>query len=66
VSGSTFGSWDTGRHRITPSTVAELTDALDHPLDRPDDPTGPISIRLVDEAPNFEQAKSVWSRPDRR
>jgi hypothetical protein len=46
VSRCTFGSWDTGQHRITPSTVAELTDALDHPLDHPDDPTGSVSIRL--------------------
>ena len=39
---------------------------LDHPLDHPDDPTGPVWIRLDRRGTQPEQARSVWSRPDRR
>jgi hypothetical protein len=39
---------------------------LDHPFDHPDDPTGPVWIRLDRRGPQPEQARSVWSRPDRR
>jgi hypothetical protein len=35
----------------------EMPLLLDHPVDHPDDPTGPVSIRLIDEA-------SDVSRPD--
>jgi hypothetical protein len=39
---------------------------LDHPVDHPDDPTGPVWIRLDRRGLRREQARSVWSRPDRR
>src|SRR6266508_3010069 len=39
---------------------------LDHPVDHPDDPTGPFSIRRDRRGTRPEQAISVWSRPDRR
>jgi hypothetical protein len=39
---------------------------LDHPVDHPDDPTEPISIRLDRRGTQREQARSDWSRPDRR
>jgi hypothetical protein len=39
---------------------------LDHPVDHPDDPTGPVWIRLDRRPVQREQARSVWSRPDRR
>jgi hypothetical protein len=39
---------------------------LDHPFDHPDDPTGPYSIRLDRRGTQREQARSDWSRPDRR
>jgi hypothetical protein len=39
---------------------------LDHPLDHPDDPMGPVWIRLDRRPVRREQARSVWSRPDRR
>jgi hypothetical protein len=39
---------------------------LDHPFDHPDDPTGSFSIRLDRRGIQREQARSVWSRPDRR
>jgi hypothetical protein len=35
-------------------------------LDHPDDPTGPFAIRLDRRGLQREQARSVWSRPDRR
>jgi len=41
-------------------------EALDHPFDHPDDPTGPVWIRLDRRGLQREQARSVWSRPDRR
>jgi hypothetical protein len=40
--------------------------ALDHPVDHPDDPTEPFLIRLDRRGTQREQARSVWSRPDRR
>src|SRR5829696_6300400 len=39
---------------------------LDHPVDHPDDPTGPVWSRLDRRGLQREQARSVWSRPDRR
>src|SRR5688500_18671416 len=39
---------------------------LDHPFDHPDDPTRPVWIRLDRRGIQREQARSVWSRPDRR
>jgi hypothetical protein len=39
---------------------------LDHPFDHPDDPTRPVWIRLDRRGIQCEQARSVWSRPDRR
>jgi hypothetical protein len=39
---------------------------LDHPVDHPDDRTGPVWIRLDQRGLRPEQARSVWSRPDRR
>jgi dienelactone hydrolase len=39
---------------------------LDHPLDYPDDPTGPVGSRLDRRPVPPEQARSVWSRPVRR
>jgi hypothetical protein len=39
---------------------------LDHPFDHPDDPTGPVWSRLDRRGIQREQARSVWSRPDRR
>src|SRR4029453_19259931 len=50
-----FGCWE----RSTPPW-------LDHPFDHPDDPTGPYSIRLDRRGTQREQARSDWSRPDRR
>jgi hypothetical protein len=38
----------------------------DHPLDHPDDPTGPVWNRPDRRGIQREQARSVWSRPDRR
>jgi hypothetical protein len=35
-------------------------------LDHPDDPTGPVWIRLDRRPVRRDQARSVWSRPDRR
>jgi hypothetical protein len=49
-----------------PSQRSELPGLLDHPFDHPDDPTGPVWIRLDRRGPQREQARSVWSRPDRR
>jgi hypothetical protein len=46
--------------------LVELPDLLDHPLDHPDDPTGPVCIRLDRRAIQPEQGRSVWIRPDRR
>jgi hypothetical protein len=40
-----------------PARLVELPALLDHPLDHPDDPTGPVSIVRIDEALNL-------SRPD--
>jgi hypothetical protein len=40
--------------------------ALDHPLDHPDDPTGPVSIRPDRRPIRRGQARSVWSGPERR
>jgi hypothetical protein len=39
---------------------------LDHPVDHPDDPTGPVWSRLDRRGIQREQARSDWSRPDRR
>jgi hypothetical protein len=39
--------------------------ALDHPFDHPDDPSVSVWIRLDRRAIQREQARSVWSRPDR-
>jgi hypothetical protein len=39
---------------------------LDHPVDHPDDPTGPVWIRLDRRPMQREQARADWSRPDRR
>jgi hypothetical protein len=39
---------------------------LDHPFDHPDDPTGSFWSRLDRRGTQREQARSVWSRPDRR
>jgi hypothetical protein len=39
---------------------------LDHPVDHPDDPTGSFWNRLDRRGTQREQARSVWSRPDRR
>jgi hypothetical protein len=38
----------------------------DHPVDHPGDPTGPVWIRLDRRPVQREQARSDWSRPDRR
>jgi hypothetical protein len=40
--------------------------ALAHPDDPPDDPSGSVGIRLDRGSTQREQARSVWSRPDRR
>jgi imidazolonepropionase-like amidohydrolase len=45
---------------------AHQTALLDHPVHHPDDPTGSFSIRLDRRCIQPEQARSVWSRPDRR
>jgi hypothetical protein len=50
----------------THDSARRTPDLLDHPFDHPDDPTGPIWIRLDRRGPQREQARSVWSRPDRR
>jgi hypothetical protein len=48
---------------LSPTSVPAL---LDHPFDHPDDPTGPDWIRPDRRGLRREQARSVWSRPDRR
>jgi hypothetical protein len=50
---------------VVVSWLVELP-VVDHPVDHPDDPTGPIWIRLDRRGTQPEQARSVWSRPDRR
>ena len=40
--------------------------ALDHPDGHPDDPSGSFKSRLERQRIQREQARSVWSRPDRR
>jgi hypothetical protein len=45
---------------------AAASHGLDHPFDHPDDPTGSFWIRLDRRGTQREQARSVWSRPDRR
>src|SRR5918994_1172698 len=44
----------------------EMPLLLDHPVNHPDDPTGPVGIRPDRRGIQREQARSVWSRPDRR
>jgi hypothetical protein len=39
---------------------------LDHPFDHPDDPSPSVWSRLDRPAIQRKQARSVWSRPDRR
>jgi hypothetical protein len=51
-----------------PSDVgsSKLPALLDHPVDHPDDLTGFFWIRLDRRGVQREQARSVWSRPERR
>ena len=46
--------------------VRHPTGAVDHPVDHPDDPTGPYWIRPDRRGTQPEQARPVWSRPGRR
>ena len=48
------------------TTLQALDHPFDHPFDHPDDPTGPVSIRPDRRGIQREQARSFWSRPDRR
>jgi hypothetical protein len=50
----------------TRTWLVELSALLDHPFDHRDDPTGPFWIRPDRRGLQREQARSVWSRPDRR
>jgi hypothetical protein len=56
----------TARRAVLPAAVLDHRRPLDHPGDHPDDPTGPVSIRLDRPGIQREQARSVWNRPDRR
>jgi hypothetical protein len=51
---------------LDPAWLVELPGLLDHPLDHPDDPTGPFWILRDRRGTQREQGRSVWNRPDRR
>jgi hypothetical protein len=48
-----------------PYSAHQLTDLLDPPVDHPDNPTGPVWMRLDRRPVQPEQARSDWSRPSR-
>src|SRR4029453_3448759 len=52
--------------RWAPTWRVVVSALLDHPFDHSHDPTESYAIRLDRRPVQPEQARSVWSRPDRR